>query len=265
MMFDNILAYFYNKKNDRCHLFDRFYKFFYRKCEYMYKNTKKLLEIILKQEYDKKNPLQSLPQEDVLGQLYTVKKGEIIIQQKAKADHLYLLLSGTARVLTSTSWFNDQHIDTVEALDVLGMIEHLNDLPGYTAYVVAQTPCTIFKISTAVYISIIQEEAMLCYLSLRVLGRVTQISMNSAESNLIFQPRDIIGHYFYLQSREHRPYKCTLTRRELADELFLNLRTVYRHIQFFEEKEYLTIQRGKIYIYESHFEKLRQRYGDIIL
>ena len=42
----------------------------------MYKNTKKALEIILKEEYDKENPLQSFTHLNLGNQLLTVPKGE---------------------------------------------------------------------------------------------------------------------------------------------------------------------------------------------
>ena len=40
----------------------------------MYKNTKKALEIILKEEYDKENPLQSFTHLNLGNQLLTVPK-----------------------------------------------------------------------------------------------------------------------------------------------------------------------------------------------
>ena len=60
----------------------------------MYKNTKKALEIILKEEYDKENPLQSFTHLNLGNQLLTVPKGETILYQGDSAEYFYFLLSG---------------------------------------------------------------------------------------------------------------------------------------------------------------------------
>ena len=52
----------------------------------MYKNTKKALEIILKEEYDKENPLQSFTHLNLGNQLLTVPKGETILYQGDSAE-----------------------------------------------------------------------------------------------------------------------------------------------------------------------------------
>ena len=53
----------------------------------MYKNTKKALEIILKEEYDKENPLQSFTHLNLGNQLLTVPKGETILYQGDSAEY----------------------------------------------------------------------------------------------------------------------------------------------------------------------------------
>lgn len=58
----------------------------------MYKNTKKALEIILKEEYDKENPLQSFTHLNLCNQLLTVPKGETILYQGDSAEYFYFLL-----------------------------------------------------------------------------------------------------------------------------------------------------------------------------
>ena len=55
----------------------------------MYKNTKKALEIILKEEYDKENPLQSFTHLNLGNQLLTVPKGETILLFSAFRSYGY--------------------------------------------------------------------------------------------------------------------------------------------------------------------------------
>ena len=70
----------------------------------MYKNTKKALEIILKEEYDKENPLQSFTHLNLGNQLLTVPKGETILYQGDSAEYFYILLSGHTVIMNQISF-----------------------------------------------------------------------------------------------------------------------------------------------------------------
>lgn len=231
----------------------------------MYSNITKALRIILKEEYNKKNPLVSLRGIAPEGCLVTARENETIIYQKDPAAYLYMLLCGRAVILNQISWNSDNVIDYVESPHILGLVEYLNNIDYYTAFVVAKTRCVMFRILVSDFVQIIKTDASLCYPTLVIMGKITDSNMNHAERHKTFHPKDILGHYLYLRASSHLPYTCPLTRNALAEELHINLRTLYRHIDDMEKKGYLTLRKGKIVIEEEHLEKLADRYGDVIL
>lgn len=231
----------------------------------MYSNTSKALEIILKETYDKKNPMDSLRGLISESHFITARENETIIYQKDPAVYLYMLLSGRAVILNQISWNNDNIIDYVESPHILGLVESLNNIDFYTAFVVAKTTCVMFRIRVSDFMQIIKSDASLCYHTLVIMGKITDSNMNHAERHKTFHSKDILGHYLYLRAHSHLPYTCPLTRNALAEELHINLRTLYRHIDGMEKKGYLTLRKGKIVIEKEHLEKLADRYGDIIL
>lgn len=231
----------------------------------MHSNTAKALNIILKEEYDPENPLSSLNGIASENQLITVQKNETIIYQKDPADYLYMMLSGRAMVLNQISWNSDNIIDYVESPHILGLVEPLNNIGYYTAFVVAQTTCVMFRIRVSEFLALIQQDASLCYHTLVIMGKITDSSMNHAERHKTFHSKDILGHYLYIHAGSHLPYTCPLTREILAEELHINLRTLYRHIDDMQKKGYLTLRKGKIVIETEHFDNLAARYGSIIL
>ena len=87
----------------------------------MYKNTKKALEIILKEEYDKENPLQSFTHLNLGNQLLTVPKGETILYQGDSAEYFYILLSGHTVIMNQISFSTNDIIDYVDTV-VLGSL-----------------------------------------------------------------------------------------------------------------------------------------------
>lgn len=231
----------------------------------MHSNITKALNIILKEEYDTENPAASFTELAPAGYLVTAQKNETIIYQKDPADYLYMILSGRAVILNQISWNSDNIIDYVESPHILGLVETLNNIDYYTAFVMAQTKCVMFRIRVSEFLQIIKNDASLCYHTLVIMGKITDVNMNHAERHKTFHSKDILGHYLYLHAAAPLPYVCPLTRNTLAEELHINLRTLYRHIDDMEKKGYLTLRKGKIVIEKKHFDNLAARYGDIIL
>lgn len=231
----------------------------------MYNSTIKALHVIFSNSYNPEDPASSFSETPVHKMFLTYAKHEIIIQQNDPVKYFYFLLKGKASVINSISWTRGDMVDTLTPLDILGLVEHLNDIPTYTAFVVAETPCVVMRISVEQYISIITQHADLCYETLRTFGRVAQTNMDRAETNSIFHPQDRLAHYLFLEAQKKLPYTCPLTRKELADSLYINLRTLYRYLSAMEKDGYLTLERGKIIIRKEHFEKLNERYGSIVL
>lgn len=231
----------------------------------MYNSTMKVLEIIFKEAYNKRNPLIMLRQYASNSQIVLAEKNDTIIAQKETIKYFYFLLNGRVSVLNNITWNNDNVVDTLEPLDILGLVEYLNNQSQYTAYVIAETKCVFFRVPIDVFIKIINQNAFLCYQTLRVLGKITEQNMNRAESSAIFHPKDLLGHYLFLQAQHRTPYICPMTRTVLAEKLHINLRTLYRYLDDMQKKGYLALRHGKIIIEAEHFEKLSARYEDVIL
>ena len=100
----------------------------------MYKNTKKALEIILKEEYDKENPLQSFTHLNLGNQLLTVPKGETILYQGDSAEYFYILLSGHTVIMNQISFSTNDIIDYVEPPHILGLMEYINKDSFYCSW-----------------------------------------------------------------------------------------------------------------------------------
>ena len=231
----------------------------------MYNNTNTALRLIFNGEYDPKNPIASLQHVTLKNQFVIAEKNDTIIYQRDTMKYFYFLLKGRACVLNHISWNSDNIIDYLEPLDILGLIEFLNHTTSYTAFVTAETKCILYRVPLKEFIQIIQEDVFLCFHTLLVLGKVTESNMNRAETSSLFHQKDILGHYLYLQAHHETPYVCPLTRAVLSEELHINLRTLYRHINYLEKSGYLILKKGKIVIEAQHLAKLSHRYGDVIL
>lgn len=228
-------------------------------------NSERILEIILEKKYNQQNPLISLSGMASKEDLLIFEKNEPILSQKDPLDYFYFLISGRASVWNQISWNENNVIEYLKPLDILGLVEYLNNINYYTAYVLAECKCIVYRIPVERFIRIIQNNSRLCFQTLTVMGNITAANMACAEKGNLFNSKDILGHYLYLQACHQIPYTCTLTRAVLAERLHMNLRTLYRMVASLEENNYLCIRKGKIRIEKEHFQLLSERYGDIII
>lgn len=231
----------------------------------MYNNTIKALEIILEEKYDKANPDAALRELVTAKQLVTIEKGEVILYQKDPVKYFYLLLSGRTVIMNHIAWSIDNIIDYVEPPHILGLVEYLLDIPTYTASVIAETPCVLFRIAASEFIQLIRSNNNLCYSTVVVMGKVSHCNMNCAETHRVFHPKDMLGYYLFMQAKHSVPYIYPFTRKALSEELNINLRSLHRYINYMQECGYLTIRKGKIVIEQKHLDNLATRYGDVIL
>lgn len=231
----------------------------------MENNIKKALKIVLNREYDMNNPVKSL-QHLITDSLVTVTKNKTIIFQEDVIDYFYILLSGKVSVVNNVSWGYDIVIDYLEPIHILGLVEYLNNINTYTAFIVTENKCTFLKLPAEDFIRIIKTDPALCYLTLIALGEVTQANMNNHELKTMVHPKDILGnHLFHLASAAKLPYVFPRTRAELAEELHINLRTLYRYTKQLNEDGYLALERGNIVIGKKEYDKLLGRYNELIL
>jgi cAMP-binding proteins - catabolite gene activator and regulatory subunit of cAMP-dependent protein kinases len=231
----------------------------------MYTNFVKALEVIFKKDFDKKNPFLNLRKLIPKTELIIAEKNQTFIRQDGVINYIYILLQGRALILNQIDWNTDNIVDSVEGIHILGLIESLNDLNKYTAFVMAETECFLLRIPIAVYIEIIQQNIFICYQTLLLLAKVADSHMSRAETNTLFHPKDILGYYLFHQAQNNLPYTYPLTRKKLSEYLHINLRTLYRYITEMRKNNILSLKKGKILIEKEHFQKLAERYANIIL
>ena len=191
-------------------------------------------------------------------------KNETIINVKEPVDYVYFLLDGQASIWGEIEWANNI-IAYIYPNELLGLLEILNEIDTYTAFVLAETKCRVFRIPRDTFIDMLQTDCDLCYKTLKLLGRMTSKNMEDANIKKLFSHYDIIGYYLFLQSKHKLPYTCYYTRSQLSEILNINLRTLYRNISLLEEDGLLNIKKGKIIVDKENFTKLENRYENIII
>ena len=212
----------------------------------MYSKTSKALEIVFSGAYNPINPYPALQEYLAEARLLDFQKEETIISQGDPCRYIYILISGRVSVLNCISWDNDNVIDFIEPLDIMGLVEYLNKISAYTAFVVAQSKCYILRIPLSVFETIIRENAYICYQTLVTMGASLKSNMDRAETNQLFHSKDILGHYLFLQAQRKTPYVCPLTRKILPKHSISTCAPYTAISQTLRKKAILNSEKGKL-------------------
>jgi len=222
-----------------------------------YKKT--VLMKVLRKDYDCETPEKCFQNIFSPNSIVFYKKNVTIIYRNDKITHIHILLKGKANIVNTNSLGLDVILDQVKPPELLGLVEVLNDTSYYTAYVIADTDCTLLKVPVDEFINCVKNDAELCFALLKYLNRVAIHNMDSREIKSLVRPKDLLINYLYTISiNSELPFTVKETREKISSSLHINLRTLHRYIREFESKNLITLSRGKIIITKENLKRLSE-------
>ncbi len=197
--------------------------------------------------------------------LRQVPAGRAFLLRDTPADTVYFLIEGTARVVVSSSDGREAIIDVVDAPHLFGVTEVVGERPVFGATCAAATDCTIAKLPAEEFLAGVHSSPSASALLIRYLAWLATRNMDKTEIKAIMPPKDIVGNYLYTRSEGcSLPHTLSDTRSAVSEELHVNLRTLYRYLAYFEQQGCIQFIHGKIVVTAEGFEKLAERYRDIM-
>ncbi|MDR1540509.1 MAG: Crp/Fnr family transcriptional regulator [Clostridiales bacterium] len=178
-----------------------------------------------------------------------VKKGEIFVRQGFPADRMHILLRGAARATVLSQDGECAVLDVLNAPTFFGITEIILEQALYGASVQADSECVLACMPASEYLSMIHEDNGAAFATVRHLAWLAKRNMDKSKLKAIACPKNILI-YFLCQSSEGKtlPYTVTLTRKQLSEELHINLRTLYRYLEQLESEGMIKLYHGKIVI-----------------
>lgn len=197
--------------------------------------------------------------------LIHISKGKVLFTQGEKAGSLYIIIKGRATVLNTIDWSINNIVDIIERPHIIGLMEVMNHSSRVSSYVVAISDMVLYHINGNDFLQIIKHDSILCFDTLMVMSVVTENTMLSAEIKKTFPAQDVLGFYLFQFGKNHLNEELKISRAELAEELHINLRTLFRYLEDFKKNGYIKNKQRKIVIGEKELKKLSDRYANIQL
>lgn len=179
-------------------------------------------------------------------------------------EKIYLLLEGSVYVIINANNGSMIVADTLEAPQLFGLSELLKDDEIYTASLTAKSDCKIVSIPCKTFLMLLEEYPDLYPLIARYLAKLAAHNMFFMQDRSLFNNHDRLGLFLY-NTASLSSLPCTIkeTREQLSLLLHLNNRTLYRYIDEFKRKGYLSIDDHKITIHKNHYQKLKKDFGSL--
>jgi len=179
-------------------------------------------------------------------------------------QYIYILLEGTCCVEKYNQGGKLFTDSTRDAMQIFGLIEAVTDDRYHTVSMKCFTDCTYAKIPVASYMKIVQSDPELLMMSMQFLCIFFREHVQTTDQLMLDVPRRSILLKLYHYCAE-RPFPVTvqIQKKELAQDLNMNLRTLYRHLDKFYEEGILSSQKGKIWISRKQYLKIEAELMDL--
>lgn len=181
-----------------------------------------------------------------------VDMGEILFHEDSMAHYYYQLLNGRIRLCNFLPDGREVLHDIICAHESIGEAALLDD-GIYHMTAVAESPCTLLKISSRQFQEIIHEYEDIQRAITQKIARELHAKLFLIRLIHSRSPEEIIAHLIQ-RLNERRRLVCPecnrlmLTRQQLANMTGLRVETIIRTMKQMEKEDKLNIIRGKVFI-----------------
>lgn len=187
------------------------------------------------------------------------ESGEYLFTVYQPLTSVYIMLSGNCCV---EKYKESGAVMTDHArypLQMFGLFEGLAGIGYYTTTIRCTTACTFVVLPVEQCCAILRERPALMWMTLRFLSTFIADYIDSSDLLMLNNPDRAILAKLY-RGCLGRPLPVTLPykKEELARDLNMNLRTLYRHLAELYRRGFMSSVKGKLTIDAAQLEKIRQ-------
>ena len=197
--------------------------------------------------------------------LVHLKQGMQCIGGGLPVDKIYLLAAGKCYIVKYSIDGKRIIADTMYPVQLFGLYEMLRQAPVYDATVTAATECVLLEFSAQEFSRWIYVDNAIALITLEYLAGLVQNNYRRNDRSLLNSGMENLLIYIHQYCTGRRlPAILPVERKTMAEELGINLRTLYRYISRLKEEGLIAIERGKISVSEEQFQQLDKLVSQIL-
>ena len=194
-----------------------------------------------------------------------LKQGMQCISGGMPVNKVYLLVAGKCYIVKYSIDGKRIIADTMYPVQLFGLYEMLRQAPVYDATVTAATECVLLEFSAQEFSRWIYGDNAIALITLEYLAGLVQNNYRRNDRSLLNSGMENLLIYIHQYCTGRRlPAILPVERKTMAEELGINLRTLYRYISRLKEEGLIAIERGKISVSEEQFQQLDKLVSQIL-
>lgn len=188
-----------------------------------------------------------------------LKEGDYVAREGHKPSKISILLKGTVYVTTFSTKGDRIISHTMEDVQFFCIMETIKKLKYNMASVIALTDVKVLEIDAPIYMRELEHDKILsqmtidylCDFSVNMIRELNKINSYSIEENML-------SYFYYLAKDKDLPFELKEKRTFYADLFKINVRTFYRYLNEWVEKNYIVRERQRLYITMESLKNLKK-------
>lgn len=200
--------------------------------------------------------------------LRIVPKGGRIHAFGDTVRYMYVSIYGEYCVLSHTFHGQNNVLARRYSPQLLGISEVVNGLPTYEITIIALTECILLEVEKDYFINEIIRDGRISIIIIKNLTEKISMQSKRSERLLFYDSTDNLLIYIYQKWLEAKgnseKLQIDTKRNDIADELGVNVRTLFRCLDKLKSDGLILIVRGKITVSNAQINQIKKRITGLI-
>lgn len=184
-----------------------------------------------------------------------------VCSQEEPIENIYLILKGAVRIFYYYKNGKRIEMSTIEAPCWLGEMELLSNMEFYRSTVEALTPISYLVIDKKKYFNCLAEYPDFGKQAAKRMAQLLSSVLARSGLDMVYTNEGVLLKYFIdlLEENKGTPEFCLMnqTRLIISEKTGIAQRTLNRLIKNFQDKDWITIRRGKICLKQDSYSEMR--------
>lgn len=189
--------------------------------------------------------------------LHHQNRGTYLFHIYQPLEYVYVLLEGNCCVekLKQSGVVITDH--TRHPIQMFGLFESIAGIQWHTATMRCATRCTFLKVPIAQYLRTVRSDPDLLWLTIQFLSSFMADYISASDLLILNSPKyQILSKVYKHCAGKTFPVTLPDTKEDLARDLNLNLRTMYRYLDRCYQEGMLSSVKGKITVSQKQYEEI---------